>query len=49
MGEQEIIIKIKELKTHIPKIKNKQTRMQQTKYMHRLMKEIKIYRRYKNA
>jgi len=48
MSEIEIQKKIKYLKQHIPTIKNRQTRLQQLKYMHRLMKEIKIYRRWLN-
>ena len=49
MSEQEIKEKIRYLKEHIPKIRNKQTRLQQQKYMHRLIKEIKVYRGYINA
>ena len=48
MGEQEIISEINRLKKHIPKIKSEQTKMQQRKYMHRLMKEIAVYRGYRN-
>lgn len=46
MGEKEILKKIDYLKEHIPKIKNEKTRKEQAKYMHKLMKEINIYRRY---
>lgn len=48
MNEKEMKKKIEYLKKHIPTIKNRQTRLQQLKYMHRLMKQIKIYRRWLN-
>ena len=47
MSESEILKKIEYLKEHIPKIKTEKTRKEQTKYMHRLMKELNMYRRYK--
>ena len=46
MNKEEIEQKIKELKQNIEKIKNKQTRLQQLKYMHRLQKELEIYNFY---
>ena len=49
MGEKEILKKIEYLKQHIPKIKSEKGRKQQTKYMHKLMKEINIYRRYREC
>ena len=47
MDKEEIEQKIKELKQRILKIKNRQTRLQQQKYMHRLEKELKIYNFYR--
>lgn len=49
MGEKEILKKIDYLKEHIPKIKSEKTRKEQIKHMHKLMKEIKIYRRYREC
>lgn len=46
--EKEILQEIEFLKLHIPKIKSVQTRKQQIKHLHRLMKQIEIYRRYKS-
>lgn len=46
MNEEEIKQKIEYLKQHIPRIRNRKTRLQQQKYMHRLQKELKIYNFY---
>ena len=43
MELQEIKNKIAYLQSHIPEIKNTKTRLQQTKHLHRLQKQIKTY------
>ena len=47
MNKEEIIFKIQHLEQTIPKIKNKQTRLQQIKYMHRLQKQLLMYNFYR--
>lgn len=47
MNKELIEQKIEYLKQHIPKIKNKRTKLQQQKYMHRLQKELNIYNFYR--
>ena len=47
MDKEEIEQKIKELKQIISKIKNKQTRLQQRKYMHRLQKELNKFNSFR--
>ena len=43
MDLQEIKDKIAYLQSHISEIKNTKTRLQQTKYLHRLQKQIKTF------
>lgn len=47
MDKEEIEEKIKQLRQKIPKIKNRQIRLQQQKYMHKLQKQLKIYNLYR--
>lgn len=43
MNEKQIQEKINYLQQHIPNIKNKQIKLQQQKYLHKLQKQLKLY------